>query len=127
MLGTLVVSAASTAHAATPQYYGDLASFQTDVTFTVTDDYSNPGYMFNQSDAQMGAIIGETDYHTTGFVDWNLVVGAAYCAGCNGSFELLFQTTTVGTNEGVNGVGFDVTANDMMAPYYAYITFADGD
>jgi MYXO-CTERM domain-containing protein len=117
----------SEAQAATPQYYDDLMTFQTDVTFTVTDDYSNPGYMFINTDAAMSAVIGETDYMTTGFMNLNIVSGGAYCAGCNGSFQLSFTTTSVGTNEGVNGVGFDVTSNDMMNPYFAYIVFADGD
>src|SRR5688500_17216263 len=82
-------------------------ALQTDVTFTVTDDYSNPGYVFSQDDVTMSAILGETDYMTTGFLNWNLVSGGYYCAGCNGSFELSFLTTTVGNAEGVNGVGVD--------------------
>src|SRR5690349_24903195 len=93
------------AQAATPQYYDDLMSFQTDVTFTVTDDYSNPGYVFIQNDAVMSGVLGETDYMTTGFMNLNIVSGGTYCAGCNGSFLLTFTTTTVGNNEGVNGVG----------------------
>src|SRR5262249_43970898 len=55
-----------------------------------------------------------------------IVSGGYYCAGCNGSFELSFQTTTVGNAEGVVGVGMMITTHSMMVPYYAYITFADG-
>ncbi len=118
--------ASSSVQAATPTYYSDLMEFQTDVTFTVTDDYMNPGYMFIQNDATMSAILGETDYHTTGFMNLNIVSGGYYCAGCNGSFELSFQTTTVGNAMGVNGVGAYIATHDITMPYYAFITFADG-
>jgi uncharacterized protein (TIGR03382 family) len=118
---------ATRAEAAVPNYYDDLTSFQTDVTDTVTDDYSNPGYGFNQSDAVMSGVLGETDYHSTGHMNTNIVSAAHYCAGCNGSFELSFQTTSMGEPEGVNGFGFDITSHDIMSlQYYAYITFADG-
>src|SRR4029078_417679 len=90
---------------ATPQYYDDLMTFQTDVTFTVTVDYSNPGYMFIKTDAAMSVVIVETDYMTTGFMNLNIVSGGAYCAGCNGSFQLSFTTTSVGTPAGVHGAG----------------------
>jgi hypothetical protein len=114
------------ANAATPTYYNGLPAFQADVTSTVTDDYQNPGYVFLQGNAAMNAVIGQTDYMTTGFLDWNIVSGGVYCAGCNGSFQLSFQTTTVGTAAGVNGVGMNIQFNDPGTPYFAYITFADG-
>ena len=121
----LAVLATGTAQAATPTYYNDRLAFQADVTSTVTDDYQNPLYMFNQSNAVMSAVLGETDYFTTGFADWNLVVGGGhYCAGCNGSFQLSFQNTSVGNAVGVNGAGFDIASSDNS--YYAYITFGDG-
>jgi MYXO-CTERM domain-containing protein len=124
-LAAIVVFAAGPAEAATPTYYNSLAAFQLDITSTVTDDYQNPAYVFNQSNAVMSAVFGETDYMTTGFVDWNLVVGGGhYCAGCNGSFELQFQTTSVGNAIGVNGAGFDIASSDNT--YFAYITFGDG-
>lgn len=122
----LVMLATGRAEAANPTYYDNLAEFQVDVTFTVTDDYSNPGYQFIQSNAVMNAVIGETDYMTTGFQDLNIVSGGYYCAGCNGSFQLSFLTTTVGNAEGVNGVGVDIPVHSMMVPYFAYITFGDG-
>ncbi len=122
----VALTASSQAEAANPTYYVDLASFQVDVTSTVTDPYSNPAYVFNQSDAQMSAVLGETDYMTTGFLNWNLISGGYYCAGCNGSFELSFLTTSVGDASGVNGVGADIATNSQQLPYFAYITFADG-
>ena len=124
-IGAITLCVASRAEAATPTYYNSLMSFQADITNTVTDDYQNPGYVGNQSNAVMNAVLGETDYLTTGFANWNLIVGGGrYCAGCNGSFQLSFQTTTVGTAAGVNGVGFTVASSDNT--YYAYVTFADG-
>jgi MYXO-CTERM domain-containing protein len=124
-VGAITSFVAGDAEAATPTYYNNLVAFQADVTSTVTDDYQNPAYVFNQSNAVMSAVLGQTDYMTTGFADWNLVVGGGhYCAGCNGSFELQFQTTTVGNAVGVNGAGFDIASSDNT--YYAYITFGDG-
>ncbi len=114
------------AEAATPTYYNSLASFTNDIQSSVTDDYSNPGYVFIQNNAAMNAVLGETDYETTGFDNLNIVSGGYYCAGCNGSFRLSFTTTSVGTAAGVNGVGVDIPVNSPMLPYYAYITFADG-
>jgi MYXO-CTERM domain-containing protein len=121
-----VALASRSADAATPTYYDSLMNFQVDVTSTVTDDYSNPGYAFQQSNAVMNAVLGETDYFTTGFMDWNLVPGGYYCAGCNGSFQLIFTTTSVGDATGVNGVGMDISFHDLTMQYYAYIIFADG-
>jgi MYXO-CTERM domain-containing protein len=125
-VGVIITSAAGRAEAATPTYYNSLPAFQADITFTVTDDYSNPGYVFIQSDAVMSAVIGETDYQSTGFNNLNIVNGGYYCAGCNGSFELSFQTTSVGAPTGVNGVGVYIQVHSLAVPYYAYITFADG-
>jgi len=125
-LGALVMTAAGTAQAATPTYYADLPTFQGDLATTVTDDYTDPGYVFIQDDAVMSAVVGETDYSSTGFTNLNIVSGETYCAGCNGSFQLSFQTTSVGTVAGVVGVGLDITTHNMMVPYFAVITFADG-
>jgi MYXO-CTERM domain-containing protein len=125
-IGAAVALTAGRAEAATPTYYNSLPAFQADVTNTVTDDYSNPGYVFIQNNAVMSAVIGQTDYMSTGFNNLNIVSGGYYCAGCNGSFELSFQTTTVGTAAGVNGVGVYLQVHSLAVPYYAYITFADG-
>ncbi|MEM9454763.1 MAG: hypothetical protein AAGF11_11325 [Myxococcota bacterium] len=104
--------------------------FEGDIVSTVTDDYTNAGYVNNQGNVAMSAVLGETDYMSTGHNNLNLVVGMPgdprYCAGCNGSFELSFTTTSVGNAVGVNGVGLFVQAHNMMMPYFAFITFGDG-
>jgi MYXO-CTERM domain-containing protein len=125
-LCAFVMGSAGRAEAATPTYYNNQGTFTSDIMENVTDDYSNPGYVFIQNNVQMNAVIGETDYETTGFDNLNIVSGGTYCAGCNGSFELSFTTTSVGEAAGVNGVGMNILGNDFMIPYFAYITFADG-
>ena len=125
-VGAIVMFAGGTAEAATPKFYADQAAFQADINNTVTDDYSNPGYVFIQNNAAMSAVLGETDYMTTGFQNLNIVSGGVYCAGCNGSFELSFTTTTKGDATGVKGVGAKIQFHDPGLPYFAFITFADG-
>lgn len=127
LLLPLWLAFAAEAGAANPTYYDSLVNFQADIQFSVTDDYANPGYGFINSDAVMSSVLGETEYMSTGFMNLNIVSGATYCAGCNGSFQLSFLTTSVGTDEGVVGVGMSVLSHDLMNPYYAYITFGDGD
>lgn len=126
ILGSLGVPAA--ALAATPTYYVDRPTFEATLRDVVRDDYQN-GYQFAQSNEAMSAVRGETDYVTTGHAENNLVFGAGdlkYCAGCNGSFRLIFTSTSVGTASGVFGVGLDIGGNDAGVPYYAFVTFADG-
>lgn len=114
------------AHAATVTYT-DRVSFEATLGASVTDDYSDPGYVFIQSNTDMSAVLGETDYESTGFDDLNIVTNAVrYCAGCNGSFKLSFQTTSVGTATGVFGVGFDFLNNAQVFLYNAYVEFGDG-
>jgi cysteine-rich repeat protein len=126
-----IVATPALASAATPLYYDDRATYEGDLSTSVTDDYEDAGYVFNQNDAVMSGILGETDYQATGHANTNLVwlsgVDHRYCAGCNGSFRLTFTSTTVGTADGVYGVGLDVTGNDAGTPYWAFVTFADGD
>jgi len=75
----------------------------------------------------MSAVLGETDYKSTGFNNLNLVQeDDSYCSGCNGSFELSFQTTTIGTAEGIRGVGLLIKGHAPNVPFFAFITFADG-
>jgi len=76
----------------------------------------------------MSAFLGETDYETTGFVDWNFILGTEeYCAGCNGSFRLTFTSTSVTSGGvGVLGFGFDFSAHSDAAPYFGYVAFGDG-
>ena len=106
--------------------YTDRASYEAQLGIMVIDDYSNPNYAFSQSNSAMSAVLGETRYTTTGFLNWNLVPNDYYCAGCNGSFRMDFRNTTVSSGGlGVYGVGFDFS-NDRFFPYSAYITFGDG-
>jgi len=106
--------------------FTERTAFEATLATSVTDDYSNPAYQFIQSDAVMSAVLGETDYKSTGFTDWNIVQsGGSYCAGCNGSFLLSFGTTSVGTLSGVFGVGFDF-GNSSLTPYHAFVTYGDG-
>lgn len=118
---------ASSAASASYLTYTSRGDFTATLGSSVTDDYSNAGYQFIQSDSAMSAVLGETDYHTTGFVNLNIVQGNdSYCAGCNGSYELSFLTTSVGDADGVFGVGFDITANSPQLPYWAHVTLGDG-
>lgn len=124
-VGAVVMTLAGTAQAATPTFYNDQAAFNAAIPNSVTDPYSNPGYVFIQNNAAMSAVLGETDYVTTGFQELNIVNGGYYCSGCNGSFELTFTSTTVGTVAGVQGVGLKIVTNAANLPYFAFITFAD--
>lgn len=109
--------------------YSDRASFEAALGTKIVDDYENAGYVFNQSDAGMTAVLGETAYRTTGFLDHNLIFDSGgdqhYCAGCNGSFELDFTATSVSGANGVFGVGFEFF-NAGNPQYNAFITFGDG-
>ena len=130
LLGVLA-SPGIPARAARPVSYTDRAAFEAALVTMVTDDYGTPPYPAGYGiyrDAPFSAYKGETDYHTTGFEDMNIrIANGTYCAGCNGSFLLSFQTTSVtqgGT--GVYGVGLDMLANSSSLPYYAFITYGDG-
>lgn len=105
--------------------YNSKVDFTAALGASVTDDYSNPGYQLIQSDAAMSAVLGETDYVSTGFNNLNIVAGERYCAGCNGSFRLLFSSTSVTSGNGVFGVGLDVLNNSDLVPYTAFVTFGD--
>ena len=106
--------------------FSDRAAFEGTLTASVTDDYSNPGYVFRQDNAAMSAVLGETRYSATGFLPYeiNIVTGGYYCAGCNGSFTLDFGSTSVSQGNGVYGVGFNFfNANGF---HDALVTFGDG-
>lgn len=120
---------ANTVSAATT--YSDRSLFEATLGTSNTDDYEGAGYPGGaiQSDAAMSAVIGETDYQSTYFPNFNIVndYGSGnnrYCAGCNGSFELGFTTTSVGSANGIFGVGFNYR-NDINNPYLAFVTFGD--
>ena len=120
---TLLSSVASAGYVT----YTTRTDFAATLGASVTDDYSNAGYQFINSNAAMNAVLGETDYRTTGFQNLNIVQGNdTYCAGCNGSFELSFTTTSVGDADGVFGVGLDITGNSPQLPYWAHVTLGDG-
>ena len=121
LTSTLFAASASAA----PVFYGTRAAFLTQVGASVTDDYSNSGYAFIQTNAAMSAVLGETDYLTTGHLNNNIVFATQYCAGCNGSFLLTFTSTSVGGPGGVFGVGLDITFNSTALPYHAFITYGD--
>jgi hypothetical protein len=118
--------------------YTDRPSFEASLGASVIDDYSNSGYTYLQSNAVMSSVLGETDYASTGFLPFeiNIVDGppqrpeSYYCAGCNGSFILSFTTTSVGTPDGVFGVGFEFYNYNGLGSseplYDAFVTFGDG-
>ena len=126
----LLSMSAHRAHA-TLMTFTSRADFEDALDTIVVDDYENSAYAFSQDDAPMSAVLGETDYRTTGFDNHNLVPltgdGHYYCAGCNGSFELLFTSTSVSGLGlgGVFGVGFEYF-NAGTPSYVAFITLGDG-
>lgn len=132
---TLVLGFVLSAAKADTMTFSTSSSFLAQLGAHITDDYSAPGYVTNGvgntselTDAQMSAVIGETTYHSTGFPNFNLVnsagtPSATYCAGCNGSFQLGFTSTTVGDSNGVFGVGFDAVF--VFPEVYAFVTFGD--
>lgn len=131
MISIVLISLSSLAHAATPTFYTDRAAFQAGLGSFLTDDYSPAsGYPsgFNiYNNAEMSAFFGETVYYTTGFPEWNFKNSAEnYCAGCNGSFRLIFTSTSF-TQGGVGifGAGVDIVSNSSSLPYHAFITYGD--
>ncbi len=122
LLVTLLVCFGTSVNAAT--IYSDRTSYENDLFNSITDDYSNSGYNFVNSNTGMSAVLGETSYTSTSFVDLNIVSSEQYCSGCNGSFELDFTTTSLGSASGIFGVGldlFEVKTNDN----YAFVTFGN--
>jgi len=125
---------------ADPIIFGSRASFTAAFSTTLVDDYSHPGYTAGDvsnstdldihTDAHMSSVFGETQYHTTGRSDFNIVFAqtedAKYCAGCNGSFLLTFENTSVGDAAGVRGVAFDFSNSQRELLYGATVTFGDG-
>jgi hypothetical protein len=52
--------------AATPTFFNNSGTFTAPLVSSVTDDYSNSGYAFISTNAVMSAVVGETDYTSTG-------------------------------------------------------------
>ena len=125
---TILVAAVVPAHATTSTY-GSRAIFLAALTSSVTDEYGvASGYSVGVrilSDTAMSAVFGQTDYGSTGFSNINVVGNGNYCAGCNGSFNLGFLTTSYSNANGVSGVGFNIFANAVTLPYSALVTFGD--
>lgn len=125
------------AHALT--IHSSRSSFETLLKTSITDDYQSyeegdgaygvdPQGWDVFDDATMSAVLGETKYMTTALPDTNVIIQGRtgeqmYCAGCNGTFELDFTSTSVGSSSGVFGVGFDIF---LPTNYFAYATFGDG-
>lgn len=117
---------ASSAHAATITFT-NRAAFEATLSRSFTDTYDTsrgyaPGFSIT-ADAPFSAIVGQTRYQTTGFSNLNIIQSnRTYCAGCNGSFNLFFDSTTFGTADGVQAVGFDAPFNQG---FDALVTFGD--
>lgn len=122
--------------------FSDRSLFESQLDTFIVDDYSDQGYSAGDlldfptfdrhSNANMSSILGEAQYTSTGFPDNNFILGQNlgdpyYCAGCNGSFLLDFTSTSVGTSDGVFGVGFDIEGvEEGVLGTVAFVTFGDG-
>jgi hypothetical protein len=140
-LATMLWALTAAVSSAATVTYTNSGTFLAALGSSVTDDYSAPGYaagdVFNgagfdiHTDLHMSAVLGETDYVTTGFPNLNevgpLFFGnpLAYCAGCSGSFRLTFTSTSVGDATGVYGVGFQFANLSPLAQFNAFVTFGD--
>ena len=136
---THLAAAAALAFASLPALaanttYTNRALFLAAAGSVQTDTYENAGYVFNQSDAAMSAVLGLTKYRTTGFLNNDLVFNPGgsnhnYCAGCNGTFELDFTAASLGGAGGISAAGFDFENVPGFVggntPYFAFVTFAD--
>jgi PEP-CTERM motif-containing protein len=122
--------------------YSNRGAFEAALAIKVVDDYSASGYRegdiaapelgggARHSDAHMSAVLGETTYMSIPFPDTNHIIrlesDPKYCVGCNWSFQLGFQQTSVGDERGVLGVGFDFFNTEQLFLYNAFVTFGDG-
>jgi hypothetical protein len=108
--------------------YTDRTTFENQLTNIITDGYDAADYTSSSyNDADMSAVIGETKYMSTGFTNLHLIVsGGVYCSGCNGSYLLDFTATSIGTSDGVFGVGLDVFDGQNVFGTTAFVTFGDG-
>ena len=111
--------------------------FEAQLSPFIIDDYENTGYLSGDihngstldihSNAHMSSILGETDYTSTGWDNWNFITlrsggNHVYCAGCNGSYLMDLTSTSIGGPLGVFGAGVDIMAGTT---YHAFITFGD--
>jgi uncharacterized repeat protein (TIGR01451 family) len=129
MISIILISLSTFAHAANPTFYTDRAAFQAGLGSLLTDDYSPAsgyGSGFNvYSNAVMSAFFGETDYVPTAHLNQNMISSEIYCSGCNGSFRLIFTSTSFTQGGmGIFGAGVDIVRNETPT-YYAFITYGD--
>jgi hypothetical protein len=146
----LVLLLTASADAIAAETHLNRAEFLAAVGKTLVDDYSGYGAPANSplllSDGEMTAVLGETRYESVYLVNQNLVGdvyrwgdGTNYCSGCNGSFRLYFDTTSVSEQGGVFGVGLDIVLHksrfsavgddrpgDRVEPGVIVVTFTDG-
>ena len=80
--------------------YTNRADFEDALGAFLVEGYDAKGYAHGDviddtisdihTNVQMSGILGETDYVTTGFNNWNIIfnqpLDPRYCAGCNGSY-----------------------------------------
>ena len=132
---TISLATSTIAHADTI-VYANSVTFQAALGTSITDTYSAPAYQHGNKydgadqdwffNAAMSAVLGETDYESTQHSDFNLIRHTAtndyYCAGCNGSFKLTFDSTSVSDASGVFGAGFNFV---NTGGYTAFVTFGD--
>lgn len=138
ILAALAMVAAAAANAAGTTY-SSRGAFEATLGTSVTDDYENLGYRSPSTltvftDAAMNAVLNETRYHSITFsgnnMVWKSLTNYQYCAGCNGEYAMDFTGTSVGTAQGVFGVGFDVLLNAPSVanglPMHALVKYGDG-
>ncbi len=123
----VAIGGASAAGAATVTY-SSAAELTAALGASVLDDYEHTNYRLQQTDAQMSAVLGETAYTATATPNYHLVAALSkldhyYCPGCNGTFRLDFTSTSVSTETGVFGVGFDLLVSHGLS---AFVSFGDG-
>jgi hypothetical protein len=127
--------------------YGNQSAFLAAVGSSITDNYSNPGYVRSfgpnppnfMTDSYMTSVLNQTTYKDTMIpTNNNEVVGPLdgsgnpyYCAGCNGSFDLGFGSTTLTSGGGVFGVSFNYRDGGLPgAPnnplFDFFVKFGDG-
>ena len=141
-VSALTLVSLASAGVANAVIFNNRGAFEATLGTSITDDYSSPGYFAGDrsdfgtfdihSDANMSAVFGETRYSATGSPDFNLVTGQGsgnpyYCAGCNMSYLLDFTMTSIGTANGVFGVGLDVLiVEEEVFGTTAFVTYGDG-
>jgi len=103
--------------------YATRSPFAATLGTTVFDDYQNAGYTGVMTTAAVNAVRNETKYLPTLHLNSNFLFDT-YCAGCNGSYQLNFATTSVSGANGVFGVGLDYW-NTGGPSYVAFVTFGD--